>query len=59
MKKTFCHLQTNYPTSRFEANQEYTIKERSLFQQLVTVKAFAFTFNTNLMQEPCRKSKRA
>jgi hypothetical protein len=58
MKKTFCHLQTNYPTSRFGANQEHTVKERSMFQQFVTVKVLTLTFNINLMQESCKKSKK-
>jgi len=57
MKETICHLQTNYLTSRFGAKQEYTVKERSLLRQLVTVKVFALTFHTNLVQESCKGSK--
>jgi hypothetical protein len=56
MKKTCCHFQTNYLTSSVGAKQECTIKERSLFRQLVTVKVFTLTF-TNLMQESCKKSR--
>ena len=52
-----CHLQTNYLKARFGAKQEYTVKEFSFFRQLVTVKVFALTFNTNVMQESCNRNK--